>query len=186
MQLYGSFTSPYVRQCRIAMVQCEIDHTFIETDLIKSAEISPTKKVPFLKDGELSLSDSSSILRHLRHTANQAFLATIEDLELFCLISTLMDSAINLFYLEKEGIAITSANYLQRQQLRLEEGLDYLNKLLDKPVTLDLQNDAQLRLGIFLSWGLFRQRFNLDDRENLQRFVSTCESHVLFQTTQPQ
>ena len=45
---------------------CEFEFEFIETDQSQSAELSPTKKVPFLQDGDIVLSDSSSILKYIR------------------------------------------------------------------------------------------------------------------------
>ncbi|NRB38875.1 MAG: glutathione S-transferase family protein [Pseudomonadales bacterium] len=183
MQLHGSFTSPYVRHCRIVMAQGQIEHDFIEAGFEQSAALSPSKKVPFLIDGDVLLSDSSSIVRYLRESQNQDFLNTIQYHDLFSLISTLMDSAINLFYLEKEGINVHAAAYLQRQKLRVDEGLVYLNQHC--PSTIDLFNDAHLRLAIFLSWGLFRQRINLNPLENLQAFLQSAEADAIFSATKP-
>lgn len=47
MELYGSYTSPFVRHCRIALLQTQQDCQFIETDAQQSATLSPTKKVPY-------------------------------------------------------------------------------------------------------------------------------------------
>lgn len=186
MQLYGSYTSPYVRHCRIVLAQSQLEWHFIETDLSKIAEISPTKKIPFLTDKDVSLSDSTTICRHIRQRCNTPFLADLNDHDLYCQVSTLMDSAINLFYLEKDGIAADSSAYLQRQKLRVDEGLIVLNNQVSQlSHAVDAYNDAHLRLGCFLSWGLFRQRFSLDGLSHLQAIVAHFEADAIFVATRP-
>ncbi|WP_352339711.1 glutathione S-transferase N-terminal domain-containing protein, partial [Psychrobacter sp. 16-MNA-CIBAN-0192] len=88
MKLYGSFTSPFVRHCRIALLESTLDYQFIETDQASSATLSPTKRVPFLHDGELSLTDSSAILRYIRHKSSKTYLDTVVELDQFCMINT--------------------------------------------------------------------------------------------------
>lgn len=183
MKLYGSFTSPYVRHCRIALLQNAEKHEFIEAGFDTSARLSPSMKVPFLQTDKQLLSDSSTILRFIREQQGKPFLAQLQHHDLFCLISTLMDSAINLFYLEKEGIDSQQSSYLQRQQQRVEAGLYHLEEIC--PADADLFNDAQLRLGIFLAWGQFRQRFSLASRPKLQSFLTQCDSDAHFIATKP-
>ena len=64
MKLYGSYTSPYVRHCRIVIEQLGLACDFVEADYTLSAKKSPSMKVPFLQDGDLQLTDSTSILFH--------------------------------------------------------------------------------------------------------------------------
>jgi glutathione S-transferase len=104
MKLHGSFTSPYVRHCRIALMESGLNWSFVETDHDNSARLSPSKKIPFLTDGDMLLSDSSSILMYIREKAGQPFISDALDFDLFCLINTLLDAAINRFYLAKDGI----------------------------------------------------------------------------------
>ena len=63
MELFGSFTSPYVRHCRVVLAHTGLDCEFVETDYDQSAARSPTRRVPFLRDGDRMLTDSASILR---------------------------------------------------------------------------------------------------------------------------
>jgi len=129
MKLYGSYTSPYVRHCRIALLEEGLDVEFIETDQTKSAELSPTKKVPFLVDGDLVLSDSSSILKYIREKAGKPFLSDVQDFDLYCFANTLMDSGANVFYLEKFGLKPEDNAYVERQNSRIQQGLEMLNQL---------------------------------------------------------
>ena len=88
MQLFGSYTSPYVRHCRIALAETGLRGEFIESDTRTSAERSPSQKLPFLQDGELLLTDSSSILRYLREKAGQSFFPSLRGYDDFCLTNS--------------------------------------------------------------------------------------------------
>ena len=156
MKLYGSYTSPYVRHCRIVLAQTGMECELVETDYAQSAEQSPTCRVPFLRDGDAMLTDSASILRHLREQAGQRFFPAIEDFDLFLLVNTAMDSAVNLFLLERDGVTPASSAYLARQQRRVVQVLDGLERRIDG--VTDQSGDGMIRLGCFLSWALFRQR----------------------------
>lgn len=183
MQLFGSYTSPFVRHCRIAVIETGQAVEFIETDAQASARQSPTKRVPFLRDGELTLTDSASIVRHLRECAGQAFLPRVQDLDHFCLINTVLEANVNLFFLEKEGITPAQSPYLQRQRDRVESTLAELDGLAlpaEGPYS-----DVQLRLGCLLAWGRYRQRFSVDHLPHLQALLSRIDQYPPFADTAP-
>ncbi|HEY7772106.1 MAG TPA: glutathione S-transferase N-terminal domain-containing protein [Marinagarivorans sp.] len=181
MQLFGSYTSPYVRHVRIALLQTQTPCEFIETDAKGAAEKSPTMKVPFLHDGAVELTDSMPIVRYIREQADQSFLPSLHGLEIFCLANTLMDSAINLFALERNGLDTQTNPYFDRQRARIEAGLYHLEKLQLDTQTLDL--DAKLRLECFLAWGIFRERFTLDNRPHLQSLLTAANKDPFFAQT---
>ena len=58
MELFGSYTSPFVRHCRIALLETKTKFSFTETDFETSAKLSPAKKVPFLTNIIRSFRDS--------------------------------------------------------------------------------------------------------------------------------
>ena len=180
MKLYGSFTSPYVRHVRIALLETDLDCEFIETDAKASAEQSPTKKVPFLKDDDIELSDSTSILRYIREKSGQAFLPTVQGLDLFCLVNTLLDSTINLFLLHRFGLESLDNPYLKRQQARITEGLEYLDSLNLHSQPID--RDVKLRLLCFLTWGLYRQRFSIAGLDSLKTLLKEAEQPLFIDT----
>lgn len=187
MQLFGSLTSPYVRQCRIALLQGGIEHELVLTDYAASARQSPTQRVPFLQDGDLRLTDSLSILRHIRERQGQAFLARIEELDFFLLASTALDATVNIFLLERDGIKPDACAYLQRQRDRIGTTLAELDQLSAghtnsaEPMT----SDALLRLGCFLSWALFRERLSIEPYPALQAMLALLERNPLFEQTRP-
>ncbi|MCE2594861.1 glutathione S-transferase N-terminal domain-containing protein [Motilimonas cestriensis] len=184
MQLFGSFTSPYVRHCRLVLAQTGLECEFVETDAVASAELSPTKKVPFLIDGALTLTDSVVILKYLREKAGQVFFSEMKDFELFAMVNTVMDATVNIFFLEKQdNIQVSDSQYLQRQQGRVESGLACLNQaaLTDK---LPL-SDGQLRLACFLDWGVYRQRIDLTPYSALAALLTLAKTDPQFTATAP-
>jgi len=192
MKLYGSYTSPFVRHCRIALLQGQLNGNlaceFIETDAVSSAKLSPTKKVPFLHDqhagNEIELTDSASILMYLREQSGEVFLKDAQDFNLFCNVNTVLDAAVNLFFLEKfDAITPEQSGYLTRHKERVESALQHLNESTysnQAPFT-----DGELRLACFLDWGLYRNRINIDGLNNLQALLNAARSFDLFAQTAP-
>ncbi|WP_417441133.1 glutathione S-transferase family protein [Idiomarina sp.] len=187
MELFGSYTSPFVRHCRIALLETKTKFSFTETDFETSAKLSPAKKVPFLHHNDLRLHDSTSILKYVRDKADERFFADVKDFDQYCLVNTAMDSAINVFLLEREGVTADSVKYVKRQQQRID---DILQLMEDKDHAVAYEgphpfSDGELRLGCFLSWGLFRERFNLDKYPRLQAFVDKLNDYPYFADTDP-
>ncbi len=183
MKLYGSFTSPFVRHCRIALLETHINFEFIETDQTGSAIKSPTKRVPFLEDDDIFLSDSSSILKYLREKAGELFLATASEFDQFCIVNTALDATVNLFFLQRDGVDIQAYEYTKRQAARIESSLAELNATqfpMHAPYS-----DVDLRLACYLAWGLMRKRISLAAYENLQNFLTQMDQYPPFADTAP-
>ncbi len=181
MKLYGSYTSPYVRHCRIALIQGKMDWQFVEIDASESAERTPTKKVPFLHDGDIRLTDSCSILKYVREKSARHFFKDTHDYDLFCMANTVLDTSMNLFQLDRDGIDLTQGTYFGRQKQRIESALDALNDTVsraDRSLT-----DGVLRLACLLEWGLFRHRFDLDTRKGLRQVIVLANEEAAFSST---
>lgn len=185
IKLFGSYTSPFVRHCRIVLAQTGTDYTFVETDYATSEKSSPTKRVPYLYDGEVKLHDSSAIIHYLRQQNGQSFLSTPMETEQFALANTVLDTCINLFLLENSGVAVSGNAFLQRQQGRIDSGLQALNNWIPNNPDLTAMDDAHWRVACLLDWGLFRQRFSLDNRLNLQMFLTRLQTSEIFKETAP-
>lgn len=191
MELYGSFTSPYVRHIRIALLESGLPCAFVETDAAGSARLSPTQKVPFLKYGENGqqkyLTDSSAILKYIREKSGKTFFGggekTLEDFNAFCTANTLLDAAINLFYLEKDGVTPQSSAYMARQQSRVQTGLAELNKLAFANTAP--YSEAELRIACFIDWALFRNRLSIDGLSSLQKLLDGMRGYQYFAETAP-
>lgn len=187
MKLYGSYTSPFVRHCRVAMAQESIAFELIEADYAVAEANSPTAKVPFLEDGDLKLTDSSSIVKHIREKSGDCFLADLEDYENFAMTNTVLDSAINRFLFENEGFGPDQIKYLARQQNRITSGLAELNRRFaaDRPLSRDITLDGALRCACFLGWGVFRKRISLDGLDNLRDLLAAANEVEVFAATAP-
>lgn len=185
MKLFGSYTSPFVRHCRIVLAQTGTDYLFVETDYTASGQGSPTKRVPYLHHGKVKLHDSSAIIRYIREQNGQNFLATVSETEQFALANTVLDTLINLFLLENSGISAPDNTFLQRQQERIDSGLQALNDSLPSKPDLSTMNDVHWRVACLLDWGLFRQRLTLDSLPNLRDFLETIQGWRVFQETAP-
>lgn len=184
MKLHGSYTSPFVRHCRVACAQEGIAFEFVEVDHAASAEQSPVAKMPYLTgiDGGL-LSDSSSILKYIRERAGGRFLADLADFETFALANTVVDSMINVFLLETEGFGAEQIRYIGRQQKRIAGGLGALN---DRIAGAGIAQDGALRCACMLDWALFRGRLaNLDNHANLKALLAAANAEPAFADTAP-
>lgn len=187
MKLHGSYTSPYVRHCRIALAQTDQDFELVETDYAASARQSPAARVPFTTDGDRMLTDSASILRLIRERAGQRFFPDLEDYDLFLLANTGLDTAINLFLLERDGLGPTQSPYLARQQQRVDDVLKALdaNEWVQRQDAAEPYSDGLLRVGCFVSWGLFRVRLSIDSHPNLRRLLARLDDDEYFSDTHP-
>ncbi len=183
MKLYGTITSPFVRHVRVALAQSGFDYTLVEADFAVSAEQSPTAKVPYFTDGSLRLTDSSSILKYVREKSGAVFLQEVEDFELYVMSNTLIDAAINQFILESDGATGEQFPYLARQGLRVQKGLQELNRRIDP--SQGITQDSTLRCACLLGWGLFRNRFTLEGLDNLSRLWDVANQDHHFAATAP-
>ena len=183
MKLYGSYASPFVRHCRVALAQSGFDFEFIETDYDMSAAMSPTRKVPFLVDGDLILTDSGSILKHLREKSGDRFLADLGDYELFAMTNTVLDATINLFLLEKNDLTPDQVPYLQRQLDRVHSGLEELNRRIEP--SAGISTDGLLRCACYVDWAIFRNRVDFSDHSNLIALLEVANQDPAFSSTAP-
>ena len=183
MKLFGSYTSPFVRHIRIALAETDLAYELVETDYAQSAAQSPAQRVPFLQDGDLQLTDSTSILRHVRERAGQPFLADIQRLDMYCLVNTALDTTINLFLLDREGLKSDANPYLQRQAARIQTTLQAL-EAASVPEAF-VWDDATIRLACFIDWAIFRQRLDFSAYPNLLAVLEKANQQATFIDSKP-
>lgn len=183
MKLYGSYTSPFVRHVRIVLLETQQAFEFIETDQAGSSAKSPTQRVPFLEDGEVFLTDSTSITKYLREKVGQPFCKTAQELDVLCLVNTLMDATVNLFFIKRDGVDISTVPYLQRQAARIQSTLAELDQMPWPSSTP--YNDAQIRLACFMGWAKFRNQIDFSIYTNLEKFYVAALNYDYFLATQP-
>lgn len=183
MKLYGSYTSPFVRHCRIVLLETNSQCEFIETDQAASAVKSPTKRVPFLEDGDIFLTDSSAIIKYLREKTGSSFCTSTQELNNFCLVNAALDTVVNLFFIKRDGVDITQIPYLQRQAARIQSTLEELNNTSFS--TQAPYNDADLRLGCFMTWAKLRNQVDFSVYPQLEKFHETIAGYEPFWKTKP-
>lgn len=182
IQLFGSYTSPYVRHCRVALAQQGIEFDFVETDYAASAAKSPTRRVPFLSGAATPLTDSSSILRWAREQGGGRFLPELAAYDRYLMVDTALDATVNLFLLERDGLRPESVPYLARQRDRISSSLTELDRRF---ADVDPSGDDGLRLACFLSWASFRDRIDPRPYPVLCRVLATWDSDPVFVATHP-
>jgi glutathione S-transferase len=183
MKLYGSYTSPFVRHVRMVLLETAQPCEFVETDQAGSTAKSPTQRVPFLEDSDVFLTDSASITKYLREKAGQEYCKTAKELDDVCLINTLMDATVNLFFIRRDGVDVTAVPYLQRQAARIQSTLAELNQQ-QWPISAPY-NDAQIRLACFIGWAKFRNQIDFSSYNNLEKFYTGALNYHHFIATQP-
>ena len=107
----------------------------------------------------------------------------VTEMEQYQLANTTLDSAINLFLLEKEGQTPDNNGYLERQSNRVTTSLAALNSMkfaMGQPF-----NTPTIRVACLLDWGLYRQRFSLDGLDNLQFILQQLRDWQIFADTAP-
>ena len=195
MKLYGVRTSPYVRHARVALTQSNLEWE-LEQVTLDTISRSPTLRVPFLIDGDLTLSDSSVIVRYVREQSHQAFLATVADHELFALATSVLDTAVNVYLMNigdsadlaevpagASAIGFDPKTYFERQQERIAVGmqeLEHCQLSSSQPYT-----DGEIRLACLLDWAAYRGTIDLSGKDNLCRFLNEIRMWQPFAETAP-
>jgi len=182
IQLFGSYTSPFVRHCRVALVQQGIEFELIETDYAASAAGSPTRRVPFLSGAETPLTDSSSIVRWAREQGGSSFLSELAAFDRYLMVGTALDSAVNLLLFEREGLTPEQVPYLARQRDRIASSLAELDRRFSDS---NPSGDDGLRLACFLSWAAYRERLDARPYARLSRILDGWDADPVFAATHP-
>lgn len=183
MKLYGSSTSPYVRHCRVVLAQFDVDYEFVETDPKASAEISPAKKVPYFEDDGLILTDSLSIVNHIRTANGHQLFESTEDAELYAKATTMLDTNFLIRTFQMMNVSSETFPYRARHEARSASMLQALEQS-PLPASAPLTTGA-LKLACFLSWSNYRDMVDFSDCRNLTAFLEQANQWQLFADTAP-
>jgi len=209
MKLYGSITSPFVR--RVRYVSHEFGHDFELVDSLTEAgqsamrEKNPIWKVPCAEIDGLLIWDSHTIIDYLNEKYGSITpdgpLATSVDnpkalrkpvgverwreRNLVSAADGCVESAINVFYLKKDGVAVGDVAYLVKQRARVESILTWLKSQLQgnffTPETkIGL---SELTLYCILDWLRFREMYPVNDDPVLKAYLNFHGSRPGFVAT---
>lgn len=185
MKLYGTYTSPFVRRVRIVAAEvgapCTLIDTLKEEGQAALRAISPIWKVPVAESEGAVILDSHVIIEHLLESYGRRNLraVTTEDRwresNLINVIDGALDSAINVFYLKRDGADVEGLGYLVKQRARVESAMDWVEKQLDQGwFTAEHRLGlSEIYLATAIDWMSFRDAYPVDRHPGLVRFRET-------------
>lgn len=197
MKLYGSITSPFVR--RVRFLCHEIGQSFTLIDSLTEAgqaalrEKNPIWKVPCAEIDGLVLWDSHTIIDYLteKYQGHPKLLRRAQGAEywrernLVSAADGCVESAINVFYLKKDGVQVTEVAYLKKQMARVESILTWLKSQLNGNYFT-----AENRIGMpeltfycILDWLRFRAMYAVNDDPILSNYLEFHRPHPGFAAT---
>lgn len=194
MQLFGTVTSPYVRRVRIfaGALGLPVTMTDTATDAGQAAlrTVTPLWKVPtvVLDDGAV-LWDSRAILDALvrRHGAGPFRPMGERDGQLVLAVDGALDSAINVFYLAKDGVDVAAVPYLVKQRARVDAALGWVEGQLrdDAGFGDKCPGFPELALYTALGWMRFRRAWPVDEHPRLAAFQARWDAEPGWAATAP-
>ena len=193
LQVYGTFTSPYVRRVRIVAhelgLTCDLVDTAGDAGQAALRERSPIWKVPAAElDGALVF-DSHVIGELLlqRHGPGPLRPLAVDDIEgrnAISVIDGALDSLINCFYLEREGHG-SEVPYLHKQRQRATSALAWIEQRLGEDGSLGGGGFGlpEIGLGTALAWMHFRRTFPVAEHPRLLAALEIYEKRPSFAAT---
>lgn len=199
MTVYGSVTSPFVRRLRFVLHELGIEFALVDslTDAGQSAmrTKNPIWKVPCVEiDGQI-LWDSHTIIEYLsdKNKGNPKLLREPQGAErwreknLVSAADACVESAINVFYLRKDGVKVDEVAYLVKQRARVGSILTWLKTQLkenyftaEKKIGL-----SELTLYCILDWLRFREMYPVLEDAELKAFMDFHAGHPGLAATKP-
>ncbi len=208
MKLFGHDTSPYVRRARILLAEKAIPFERDPAGWVSPSEeltrLNPLMRVPaLLHDGQVVL-DSRLIAVYLYerfpeappappagHLPLQATLWSpahrYDDENHLLAVDAALDSAINLFLMEQDGVLPAASAYLRRQGQRIARALGFVDTLLAGKTTLHegVLSFTDVALCCALDWMTFRKRYDVAQHGNLARFLAAHQDRPSLRSTHP-
>ena len=176
----GSIRSPFVRICRLFMMQNSIPFEFKvlnflddPKDAAELAKESPINRVPILVADGQRIFDSRVIINYLIKKHNLKPLS-IEDENRVSVAYSCLDTALTLFQMKKDGYDLNQPGFfISRQRERIPQNLKYLDSWI-KELSSSKKEDwnfASMTLYSFLFWAHAREIFNVNDYQTCQNFL---------------
>lgn len=213
LKLYGHDPSPFVRRVRILMTELglrfERDTRAWKEPSPELLSESPIQRLPMLDRGEghavRYVYDSRSIAEVLYEAAAQRpsgapkddvlpLQPTLwnpalhdDDRNVLSVVDAAIDSAVNVYLIELDGVTSDSSPYLQRQNQRVARCLEWLDRRYADRDTLDPSQLAFVDVALVsgLGWLRFRKRAELESYAALCRVEARLEERPSFAATRP-
>ena len=169
MKLVGSFTSPYVRKVRVALIEKQISHDFVNDPPWGAdshvTDYNPLGKVPALiTDNGDVLFDSTILLEHIELlNAAPALLpsdkkAALQVKQLVILADGITDAGVSVLLESRRPPEKQSSDWVARQHAKIERGLAALDARVAGKTWLhgNMFSAADIAAGCMLFWLEFR------------------------------
>jgi glutathione S-transferase len=187
MKLYGTTTSPFVRRVRVVAAETGVDVELVDTKPDAGQEalrrVTPVWKVPIAEVDGRVLFDSRVIIEWITTTRGWGAMEPPSDRwhqeNLINAIDGALESAIQVFYLRRDGLDVTTLPFALRQRERIAAIFDWLDGQLE-PGHFGL---AELSLACTLDWMEFREAFDVGQRFGTLRVL--LGAHPSMASTRP-
>lgn len=175
IRLYGSFTSPFVRRVAYVIQILELTYHQVDTMAERGQEElrkkSPIWKVPLVEIDGVRLWDSRTIIEYLfeKNGAGSFRLPKGEgkwrEANLIQAVDAALESAINVFYLAKDGIQPSDSTYLKKQQDRVHSILEWIKTELNENYFTSEKKLGLSELVLYttLDWLRFRNAYPVSE-----------------------
>lgn len=197
MKLFGTSTSPFVRRIRIIATELGVPFERVDTATDEGQAalraVTPIWKVPTAIVDDVVLFDSRNITDYLiTHHGWGPLRAPAADerwqqQNLLNVIDAAVDSAINLFYIDRDGVDTSAAPYFQRQRDRVQSTLTWLEGQLRGAAFTEGGGLGLPEIALIsgLDWLTFRARYDVDAHPGLVAFREAHEHRASIQATYP-
>lgn len=197
VRLYGSVTSPFVRRvrflCNEVGLKFELIDSLTEAGQAAMREKNPIWKVPCAEIDDMVIWDSHTIIQYLteKFPGNPGLLRNPQGAErwreanLVSAADGCVESAINVFYLRKDGVKTDEVAYLIKQRARVESILTWLkSQLKGNYFTVEPKIGlSELTLYCILDWLRFREMYPVNADPVLKGYLDFHGSHPSFVAT---
>lgn len=197
MKLYGTMQSPFVRRVRIVAHEVGAPFDFVdvaqEEGLSQLRAVNPIWKMPVVEVDNAVILDSHVIIEWLLENYGTRKIRAIDsanrwrERNIMTVIDGALDSAINVFYLKRDGHDPDKIPYMVKQKSRIESAMSWLEKQLegsffteDRRVGL-----AEIYLETALGWMTYRDAYPVARHPSLVRFREAHAWIPSFATTSP-
>jgi glutathione S-transferase len=168
MKLYGTTTSPFVRRVRVVAAETGVDLELVDTKPDAGQEalrrVTPVWKVPIAEIDGRVLFDSRVIIEWITTTRGWGGMEPPRDrwheANLLNAIDGALESAVQVFYLRRDGLDVTTMPFAQRQRDRIAAIFDWVDGQVE-PGHVGL---AEISLVCTLDWMEFRSAFDVGNR----------------------
>ncbi len=208
-KLFGHDPSPFVRRVRILMLELGVPFERDANNWQKPCEefvkASPISRLPMLDRGpeartryvydsrviaevmyEGGIVKPSGESPPLQETLWNRDLQD-EDKNFLSTMDAAIESAVNVFLLETDGVMPEQSKYLQRQNVRVATCLEWLDQRYENRTTLTPNKLAFVDMALVsaLGWLRFRKRADLTPYANLLAVESAFANRPSFSSTIP-